>query len=206
MWSRSSYAKKMDPVLNTACRAISGCLKPTQVDNLNLLCSSAPLSTRREVTSQVEQTKQEVDPRHPLYQHKLAKTRHKSRRSFLHDVQPLKGNIPTHRIEAWSRQLEAQPHKLSFNPKESPSPGASEPWPIWLCLNRVRVGVGRCKALIHLWGCDTNDNDLCDCGEAPQTMEHLLPCPLLPEPCRPDDLEVFNPHARACDLLWPRKM
>jgi len=51
---------------------------------------------------------------------------------------------------------------------------------------------------MQMWGYDTNDNDLCDCGEVSQTMEHLLGCPLLSKPCRPDDLEAFNPHARAC--------
>lgn len=27
-------------------------------------------------------------------------------------------------------------------------------------------------------------------------MEHLPTCPLLPEPCKPEDLKVFNPPAR----------
>ena len=71
---------------------------------------------------------------------------------------------------------------------------------IWLCLIRLRVQVGRCKALMQMWGYDTNYTDLCDCGEAPHTMEHLLTCSLLPERCRPDHLEAFNPCARAC--VW----
>ena len=41
VWSRSSHASKIDPVLNAACRAISGCLRPTRVDDLYLLCGIA---------------------------------------------------------------------------------------------------------------------------------------------------------------------
>ena len=31
VWSRSSYAKNLDPALNQACRSVTGCLKPTNV-------------------------------------------------------------------------------------------------------------------------------------------------------------------------------
>ena len=41
VWSRSSYASKIDPVLNAACRAISGCVRPT------LLTQLIPARTRR---------------------------------------------------------------------------------------------------------------------------------------------------------------
>ena len=37
VWSRSSHASNIDPVLYAACRAISGCLRPTRVDDLYLL-------------------------------------------------------------------------------------------------------------------------------------------------------------------------
>ncbi|XP_038058777.1 uncharacterized protein LOC119730062 [Patiria miniata] len=84
VWSRSSHAAKLDPVLNTACRAISGYLKPTRVDDLYLLCGIAPPYIRRAVASQMEKRKQENDPLHPLFEHKPAKKRLKSRHSFLH--------------------------------------------------------------------------------------------------------------------------
>ena len=51
VWSRSAHAAKIDPVLNTACRAITGCLKPTRVDDLYLLCGIAPPHIRRTVVS-----------------------------------------------------------------------------------------------------------------------------------------------------------
>ena len=33
VWGRSAHAPKIDPSLNSACRAITGCLKPTKVDD-----------------------------------------------------------------------------------------------------------------------------------------------------------------------------
>ena len=37
VWARSSHAQKLNPELNTACRAVTGCLKPTNVEDLYLL-------------------------------------------------------------------------------------------------------------------------------------------------------------------------
>ena len=42
VWERSAHAHKVDPVLNDACRAITGCLQPTNVENLYLLAGIAP--------------------------------------------------------------------------------------------------------------------------------------------------------------------
>ena len=38
VWSRSAHASKLDPALNNACRAITGCLKPTNTSNLLPTC------------------------------------------------------------------------------------------------------------------------------------------------------------------------
>ena len=48
VWSRSVHASKLDPVLNNACRTITGCLKPTNTSNLHLLAGIAPSKIRRE--------------------------------------------------------------------------------------------------------------------------------------------------------------
>ena len=89
VWSRSSHASKIDPVLNAACRAISGCLRPTRVDDLYLLFGIAPQHIRRAVSSQLEKFKQENDPLHPLYEQDPARKRLTSRHGFLHSVEPL---------------------------------------------------------------------------------------------------------------------
>ena len=44
----------------------------------------------------------------------------------------------------------------------------------WLCLHHRRTGVGRCRVLMQKWGYNQNSPIDCDCGEAPQTMKHLL--------------------------------
>ena len=200
VWSRSVHAAKIDPVLNDACRAITGCLKPTRVDDLYLLSGIAPPYIRRTVVSEKERNKQETDPLHPLFQQEPAVKRLKSRKSFLHLVEPLQASPHNRRIALWSAHLQNAPHKLTLDPKESLPSGSSEAWPFWLCLNRLRTATGRCKSLMQRWGYEDGEAT-CDCGEE-QTMEHLLICPLLPEPCTLEDLEALNDQAKACVQHW----
>ena len=201
VWNRSSHATKIDPALNAACRSITGCLRPTRVDDLYLLSGIAPPHIRREVSAQMEKTKQENDPLHPLYHHEPVNKRLKSRHSFLHSTASLDGTAHSRRMTLWTNHLQSAPHKLSYRPSESLPPGSSEAWPTWSCLNRLRSGTGRCKALLQKWGYNRDNDIMCDCGED-QTMQHLMVCPLLPEPCSVDDLEVFNDKARYCALHW----
>ena len=201
VWNRSSHATKIDPALNAACRSITGCLRPTRVDDLYLLSGIAPPHIRREVSAQMEKTKQENDPLHPLYHHEPVNKRLKSRHSFLHSTASLDGTAHSRRMTLWTNHLQSAPHKLSYRPSESLPPGSSEAWPTWSCLNRLRSGTGRCKALLQKWGYNRDNDIMCDCGED-QTMQHLMVCPLLPQPCSADDLEVFNDNARSCIQHW----
>ena len=135
---------------NAACRAISGCLRPTRVDDLYLLCGIAPPPThiRRAESYQFEKFKQENDPPHPIYGQDPVRKRLKSRHSFLHSVEPLDGSAHTRKLTLWSSHLQATPHKLSFSPEESLPPGSSETRPTWSSLNRLRTGTGRCKSIM----------------------------------------------------------
>ena len=54
VWERLAYAHLLNPELNQACRAITGCLKPTNVENLYLLTGIAPPKIRRSVCARVE--------------------------------------------------------------------------------------------------------------------------------------------------------
>ena len=54
VWARSHHAHVLDSELNTACRAITGCLKPTNVEDLYLLVEIVPPDTRRDVCARVE--------------------------------------------------------------------------------------------------------------------------------------------------------
>ena len=47
VWARSHHANVLDSELNTACRAINGCLKPTNIEDLYLHAGIAPPDIRR---------------------------------------------------------------------------------------------------------------------------------------------------------------
>jgi len=76
--------------LNKTCRIISGCLKPTPVEEIQVLSGIAPPDIRREIASEIERHKQQNDPRHPLHGKSPPQPRLKSRKSFLTRIQPLK--------------------------------------------------------------------------------------------------------------------
>ena len=75
VWKRSAYAHLLNPELNQACPSITGCLKPTNIENLYLLAGIAPPEIRRSVCARVERTKQgrERDPL-PVWAHTSKKT------------------------------------------------------------------------------------------------------------------------------------
>ena len=66
VWERWAYAHLLNPELNQACRAITECLKPTNVDNLYLLAGISPPEIRRSVCARVERPKQVERERDPL--------------------------------------------------------------------------------------------------------------------------------------------
>ena len=82
VWARSAHAYKLDSELNSACRAITGCLKPTNVEEL-YLSGIAPPSIRRDVCTRVEKGKQETKEAHSLHEKIPAERCLKSRNCFL---------------------------------------------------------------------------------------------------------------------------
>ena len=66
VWARSHHAHILDSELNTACRAITGCLKPNNVEDLYLLAGIAPRDIRRDVCARVEKN-EESNVVHSLY-------------------------------------------------------------------------------------------------------------------------------------------
>ena len=87
VWARSSHAQKLNPELNSACRAVTGCLKPTNVEDLYLLDGIAQPDIRRDVCARMENTKQETNEAHSLYGQHPAERRLKSRNCFLRSVE-----------------------------------------------------------------------------------------------------------------------
>ena len=109
VWERLAYAHLLNTELNQACRAITGCLKPTNVYN----CSrELPLlaEIRRSVCARVERTKQVERETHSLFGHTPARRRLMSRRSFVTSVQPVHFPAKVIRVIEWKRRLEEKAH------------------------------------------------------------------------------------------------
>ena len=53
VWARSPHDSKLDTELNDAFRSITGCLKPTNVEEVYLLAGIAPPDIRRDVSARV---------------------------------------------------------------------------------------------------------------------------------------------------------
>ena len=88
VWARSPQAQKLNTALKCTCRAVAGCLKPTNVEDLYLLAGIAP-----------------PDIRHP------AERRPKSRNCFLHSVKPVEFSPKIIRL----RRFQTTPHKVTVN-------------------------------------------------------------------------------------------
>ena len=54
VWARSPHAKNLDPELNQACQSVTGCIKPTNVEDLYLLSGIAHPAVRRDGCARVE--------------------------------------------------------------------------------------------------------------------------------------------------------
>ena len=67
VWAKSPHASKLDPELNDTCRSITGCLRPTNVEELYLLPGIAPPVIRRAVCARVEKKKQKTNAAHSLH-------------------------------------------------------------------------------------------------------------------------------------------
>ena len=136
VWVISFHAQKLNPELNSACRAVTGCLKPTNVEDLYFLAGIAPPNIRRDVCARVEKTKQETNEAHSLYGQNPAERRLKSRNCFLHSVKPADFPSKVIRCSAWLRRLQAIPHRATTNIDESLAKGFDKPVITWRCLNR----------------------------------------------------------------------
>ena len=77
------WAKTVDIAQNETCRKMTGCIQSTPTNALYKLAGIAPLFKWRKNYLGAENSKQESDPRHPLYVVLPVERRLKSRYSFL---------------------------------------------------------------------------------------------------------------------------
>ena len=195
VWARSSHAQKLNTELNSACRAVSGCLKPTNVEDLYLLAGIAPPDIRRDVCVQVEKTKQETNEAHSLYGQNPTERRLKSRNCFLRSVKPADFLPKVIRCSAWLRRLQAIPHRATVNLDESLAKRFDRPWTTWRCLNRLCTGF-TCSKEQRRWHYEGDTT--CECGLATENTAHMMKYTHLVHPCSLDDLNKFNDTANKC--------
>ena len=109
VWARSPHASKLDPELNDACRSITGCLRPTNVEELYLLAGIAPPDIRRDVCARVEKKKQETNAAHSLHGQVPAERRLK-RECFISSVRPADFPAKVIRCCKWQHRENLAPH------------------------------------------------------------------------------------------------
>ena len=114
VWARSS-CPETEPRAKQCMQSVTGCLKPTNVEDLYLLAGIAPPDIRRDVCARVEKTKQETNEAHSLYGQNPAERRLESRNCFLRSVKPADFPPKVIRCSAWLRRLQAIPHRATVN-------------------------------------------------------------------------------------------
>ena len=191
VWVRSSHAQKLNPELNSACRAVTGCMKPTNVEDLYLLAGIAPPDIRRDVCARVEKTKQETNGAHSLYGQNPAERMLKSRNCFLRSVKPTGFPPKVIRCSAWLRRLQAIPHRATVNLDKRLAKGLYRLWTTWRCLNLLRTGFTCSKDQRPRWRYYEGDTT-CECALATENTAHMLQCTLLAKPCSLNDFNKFN--------------
>ena len=114
VWARSTHVHKLNPALHDCCRIISGCLKPTNLDSVDILAGIAPPHIRRTDACRMERTRQTTDARHQLFHHQPAASRLKSRKSFMRTVTPLDSSASSGRLLLWKDSLTAVPASVKM--------------------------------------------------------------------------------------------
>ena len=210
VWARSPHASKLDPELNDACRSITRCLRPTNVEELYLLAGIAPPDIRRDVCTRVEKKKQNTNAAHSLHGQVPAERRLK-RECFLSSVRPADFPAKVIRCSEWKHRHNLAQHNSAVNLDDSLEKGHTSHWAAWRCLNMLRTGIACSKEKCKRWKYFSGDTS-CECGRAPEATRHMLQCSLLAHPCTLDDLRKFNGKCRRvcgqmeeCGLMTRKK-
>ena len=145
VWVRSAHSKNLDPELNQACRSVTGCIKPTNVEDLYFISGIAPPAIRRDVCARVERQKQSTREIHSLFGQIL------SRHCFLSSVHPANFPAKVIRCSEWQKRLRNKPHIDIINLHEELEKGYDSPWTAWRSLKRLRTWYTCNKARRKKW-------------------------------------------------------
>ena len=127
VWTRSTYADILDPELNKVCRSVTGCIKPTYVEDLYLLAGIVPPDIRRDECARMVRTKQMEQETHYLFGHLPARSRLKSRKDFMTSVKPSYFPEKVVRYSEWQRKSRDKSQLGMVNLIEEPAKGYDSP-------------------------------------------------------------------------------
>ena len=192
--------------LNAAVRTITGCLRPTQFEQLPVLAEIAPPALRREAVTLVLGCRacQCDHLLHDAVEKYTHRKRLKSRSPLAHHARQLVSSVrPQETVKHWTHAIWAESWAFTttrlhtFIPIPSNSGqcvGLSRR--AWTRLNRLRTGVGRFGANMLSWGLSTNDS--CESG-AEQTADHITSgrCPIYRPPEGINGLIVLDDETRS---------
>ena len=190
-WSRSTHTKKLDPVVNSAMRIVTGCIRNTNVKNLPILCGIPPQNLRyqhKTLRLANEAVLKEDHLLHNIVKQPLQRTRLKSRRTFYGAAHSLMkqsdGMAPAEWLTlAWNTEWqESQLPLVKYIPKPTSNPpGSKLDRDLMVILNRLRTGSGMFNKTRKQMG--LSQTELCQCGQEAQTATHIIEhCPFFRPP------------------------
>ena len=184
LWCRSVHTRVIDMTINDTLRVVTGCLRPTPLDNLPILAGIQPAELRRR-QAMLSLSCRALVPGHLLY-NKLVdpaklprrlRSRHPfvpAAKQFLRTIKEKNVNVAWWADHAWSVEWRNNASRLrSFIPDARPCPlGLALPRPAWMRLNHLRTGVRRFRSSMHKWG--MAPSAICECGVEDQTADHII--------------------------------
>lgn len=197
VWSRSCHTHLVDTQLHKVMRTITGCISSTPIPWLPVLSHIAPPELRRQfaTTKLLRKITMLDNSLLSVILKDVPPQRLKSRSTIQHQIILNFDLLSSWRI-AWTQSAVFN-CELIDDPANVPG-GFNLERKIWVKLNRLRTGHGKCNHCLARWGSGSPE---CDCGGVDQTMAHIvLNCPL--RQFQGSFLELSNAESRrAIDWL-----
>lgn len=174
VWLNSAHTDKIDVELNRTMRIVNGNVDSTPLPWLPAISNILPPDIRRKISLMREYRKVMANVDLPL--HEDIQSNHpkrlKSRKSPIETAKVLNesGFDPEMEWnESWTNTSYTSP---IFDIGIDRTKEFKLPRKAWCNLNRLRTGHGCCNEMLFKWG--YTDTSSCICGNAHQTMDHIL--------------------------------